>query len=172
MTTSKASQDDYFKRIWVTSVPQKVIMHAWRLGHDRLPTLYNLYKIGIFIANVSMCSCCQQQVETATHLFFECLYYSKIWSARFNWFGFSTTMHIFVIISLNNLLDCQTAIWKIETVGTVVWFAVIWAICLTRNDHIFNNIDTDLEHTKEKVKIHSWMWILAKQPNFSYPLSS
>jgi hypothetical protein len=51
---------------------------------------------------------------------------------------------------------------------TGIWFACMWIIWKERNDRIFKNAASHPYALFEKVKLHSFLWVKAKHPSFSY----
>ncbi|KAE9598418.1 hypothetical protein Lalb_Chr15g0080621 [Lupinus albus] len=45
--------------------------------------------------------------------------------------------------------------WK---VWSVVWLATIWALWLTKNDIIFNNVTTFSHKILDSAKVKAWLW--------------
>lgn len=150
---------------------EKVLLYVWKLGHNRLRSLLNLFKRGIVPGDVVACSGCQH-VETESHLFFECPCYSRIWTTCFKWIGISTVMHNNCknhYKQFSGLLNCRL---ESKKCWQVVWFAMVRAIWLARNNCIFNNKMPEMLDVLESVKVFSWSWIKVKCVNFNYPLSS
>lgn len=52
-----------------------------------------------------------------------------------------------------------------------IWFAVVWAICLTHNSLIFTATTKGEEKILETITISSWQWIRALGEIDHYPLS-
>src|ERR1044072_3691925 len=72
---------NYSRIIWTILAPSKVVIHAWRLGLNRLLTMDNLAKRGVVVDlnNFGFCYFCQQEPETVNHIFFECLFSYRVW---------------------------------------------------------------------------------------------
>ncbi|PWA93028.1 RNA-directed DNA polymerase, eukaryota, Reverse transcriptase zinc-binding domain protein [Artemisia annua] len=63
---------------WNKCLPLKINIHAWRLLLDRLPTRHNLDVRGIDLDS-TRCPVCDDNIETAHHLFVECKVAADIW---------------------------------------------------------------------------------------------
>ncbi|GKA15468.1 RNA-directed DNA polymerase, eukaryota, reverse transcriptase zinc-binding domain protein [Tanacetum coccineum] len=63
---------------WDKIIPRKVNIFMWRLSLDRLPHRLNLSLRGMDIPAIS-CSSCNANVESANHIFFECIIASDLW---------------------------------------------------------------------------------------------
>jgi len=60
-----------FKKFWKCKVVPSALVTTWRVLKNKLVTKANLEKRGITVVS-SMCSLCEVEEETSTHLFFEC----------------------------------------------------------------------------------------------------
>ena len=71
-------QDRTFEELWKLKVPTKILVFAWRLFNDRLPTKSNLHKrqVEITYRSYSLCSSVEEDVG---HLFFHCSKIIPIW---------------------------------------------------------------------------------------------
>jgi len=58
--------------IWHKDVPLKVVVFAWRLFRDRLPTKDNLLRRGVINFDSRLCVAGCDTVETSYHLFLHC----------------------------------------------------------------------------------------------------
>jgi hypothetical protein len=66
------------KIIWNTSIPPSKSMIIWRCLHLKMPTDENLSMRGCNLP--SMCSLCGNNVESAKHLFLDCIFSQNIWN--------------------------------------------------------------------------------------------
>ncbi|GJZ65651.1 RNA-directed DNA polymerase, eukaryota, reverse transcriptase zinc-binding domain protein [Tanacetum coccineum] len=69
---------------WNGCIPIKVNIFLWKLLLNKLPSRVNLDRRGIDIPSI-LCPICQEDVETANHLFFTCEMASSLWSMLANW---------------------------------------------------------------------------------------
>ncbi|GJV23602.1 RNA-directed DNA polymerase, eukaryota, reverse transcriptase zinc-binding domain protein [Tanacetum coccineum] len=69
---------------WNGCIPIKVNIFLWKLLLNKLPSRVNLDRRGIDIPSI-LCPICQEDVETANHLFFTCEMASTLWSMLANW---------------------------------------------------------------------------------------
>ncbi|GJR61398.1 RNA-directed DNA polymerase, eukaryota, reverse transcriptase zinc-binding domain protein [Tanacetum coccineum] len=69
---------------WDKIIPRKVNIFMWRLSLDRLPHRLNLSLCGMDILAIS-CSSCNANVESANHIFFECIIASDFWKLVYRW---------------------------------------------------------------------------------------
>ncbi|GJR79063.1 RNA-directed DNA polymerase, eukaryota, reverse transcriptase zinc-binding domain protein [Tanacetum coccineum] len=69
---------------WDKIIPRKVNIFMWRLSFDRLPHKLNLSLRGMDIPAIS-CSSCNANVESANHIFFECIIAFDLWKLVYRW---------------------------------------------------------------------------------------
>ncbi|KAF1896371.1 hypothetical protein Lal_00034069 [Lupinus albus] len=51
-------------------------------------------------------------------------------------------------------------LWRIKApLKGVIWLAIIWAIWLSRNDLIFNNVTPSPQQILDSAKVKLWLWI-------------
>ncbi|KAL0427899.1 UNVERIFIED_CONTAM: hypothetical protein Slati_2964700 [Sesamum latifolium] len=64
--------------IWKARVPPKVLIFAWRLCRDALPTTYNMYRRGV--ETLGCCPWCGKEQEDVYHAFLECSFARLMWA--------------------------------------------------------------------------------------------
>ncbi|KAF5761564.1 putative reverse transcriptase zinc-binding domain-containing protein [Helianthus annuus] len=69
---------------WNGWVPIKVNFVAWRLVLNRLPTAVNLVQRNINIPD-TRCKVCNEEDESASHLFVACNFAQKVWDFVVGW---------------------------------------------------------------------------------------
>ncbi|GJR02100.1 RNA-directed DNA polymerase, eukaryota [Tanacetum coccineum] len=69
---------------WGKNIPCKVNIFMWRLLLDRIPHRLNLSLRGMDIPAI-YCFLCNGNVESATHIFFECIIASEMWKLVYRW---------------------------------------------------------------------------------------
>jgi hypothetical protein len=81
------------KHIWESLAPQKVIVFAWQLLHQRLPTRVNLLKRRAFAQNSFVhCVHCREVMESEAHLFISCSFSIRVWQLIHVWLGLYTVV--------------------------------------------------------------------------------
>jgi hypothetical protein len=158
------------KFIWKSGVPSKVSAMSWQLLLGRLPTRDNLRCRGIITAEDSRCPLCNEEIETASHLFLRCRYVTGIWYAILRWLGVLSVLPPTILTSYAMLVGCGSN--KKRRKGfSVVWLAYIWAVWKARNDRIFNNVVFDASVVMNNAQRLSWHWFMnntAKSPSLLY----
>ncbi|GKC67194.1 RNA-directed DNA polymerase, eukaryota [Tanacetum coccineum] len=69
---------------WDRKLMRKVNIFIWRLALDRLPHRWNLSARGIDIPSIS-CPSCNGNVESSSHVFFDCDFAKEVWKLVRNW---------------------------------------------------------------------------------------
>ena len=76
-----ASQDErevkLWKKIWATKIPSKIQICAWRITHNFLPVLANLFKKRI--CSLTICPLCGLHEKTTIHAIRQCNFASEVW---------------------------------------------------------------------------------------------
>lgn len=74
--------------VWKSEVPFSVKVFSWRAMQDRLPTKDQILRLGLSQSeHISNCVFCGLEVETLTHLLFQCEFSRKIWLPMQTWAG-------------------------------------------------------------------------------------
>ena len=87
--------------LWNKHVPLKVVLFAWRLFRDRLPTKDNLLRRGVIPYDSRLCIAECNTVETSTHLFLHCPTFGAVWYLLLRWLGFSIALPLGVVDHFN-----------------------------------------------------------------------
>ncbi|KAF1859092.1 hypothetical protein Lal_00000918 [Lupinus albus] len=130
----------FYKR---SKSPLKVTTFAWKLFLDKIPSKVALQRRGITLsigARIS-CSFCKDTPKTSNHLFLSCHISYSVWQLVYNWLDISVTLpsspfHHFI---------CHMGMVKDKkgwSLWSVLWFAIMWTIWLSRNELIFNNVES------------------------------
>ncbi|RHN60029.1 putative RNA-directed DNA polymerase [Medicago truncatula] len=69
--------------LWHKDVPLKVVLFAWRLFRDRLPTKDNLHRRHVLGVDAQFCVSGCGFVETSNHLFLHCNIFGSVWNYIF-----------------------------------------------------------------------------------------
>ena len=77
---------DVFSVLWKTKALPKVMITAWRILWDRIPTRRNLESRGIIVSSV-LCAFCNMAEETTQHLFLDCIFVHLVWMLCCRWIG-------------------------------------------------------------------------------------
>ena len=117
-----------FSSIWHKDVPLKVVIFAWRLFRDRLPTKDNLLRRGVIPHDsrtyVAGCDC----VESSSHLFLHCTTFGSVWHLIYNWIGVLVTNPLYVPNHFHQFGFSGGLGRKRRSILQVILFATVWEI--------------------------------------------
>jgi len=117
--------------LWHKDVPLKVVLFAWRMFRDRLPTKNNLHR--------RMCVSGCGSTETSNHLFLHCNIFGSIWHFINRWSGTSAAAPFYVSDHFNQF-SFSGGISKVHcSIIQAIWFATVWEIWKERNNRLFND---------------------------------
>jgi len=109
--------------LWNKHVPLKVVLFAWRLFYDRLPTKNNLIRRGVITYKARLCTAGCGSDETSDHVFLHGNIYGTIWHNIYRWLNVSTVFplsvgdHFIQFTALGGLARVRQSILQ------VLWFA-------------------------------------------------
>jgi hypothetical protein len=147
-----------FSRLWESPAPSKVVAFSWQLFYNRLPTKDNLARRGVLQQDAGRnCVWCDQDPESANHLFLHCRTAHKVWYEIFKWLGLVVVMPP-NILSLFACVSDAARSNKVRSGFLLVWHTVLWSLWRARNDDIFNGVKKGVVDTVEDIKVLSWKW--------------
>ena len=132
---SRGTQSGVFNFLRKIKAFPNVIVTAWRVLLDRIPTRVSLSRRWVMMES-TLCAMCQLKEESCQHIFLECKYAHWVWSLCFKWIGISSiqqndlNLH-FMSFYLSNASKKQNLVWK------GVWASVIRCIWDQRNLIVF-----------------------------------
>jgi hypothetical protein len=146
------------KKLWRNDAPSKVLIFAWRLLLDRLPTRQALHRRGILAnPNDLKCAFCTHHLEEVSHLFFHCPFIKGVWEAVSNWIGKSIPSDIAGsdhFIRFGKLFQHQNK----GRLKHLIWLTTTWCIWNLRNQVIFNRASPDATTLFDDIQFYSWLW--------------
>jgi hypothetical protein len=148
------------KWMWNSCCQQKHKVFFWLLIHNRLNTRAMLQRKNFFMDNYSCVMCDQDELETRTHLFFQCPFAQMCWQyVSPTWIPPQQT-------------DIQSFITSLKLSLNVPFFMelimlISWAIWTTRNAFIFKSTPPNLYRCRRKFKEEVSL-LLYKTPRKSY----
>jgi len=114
--------------LWNKDYPLKVVLFAWRLFRDRLPSKNNLFRRGVISNDALLCATGCGIEETSEHLFLHCNIFGSIWHHIFKWLNVSLVIpstvgdHFIQFTALGGIAKARQSILQ------VIWFATTWEI--------------------------------------------
>jgi len=123
--------------IWHKDVPLKVVLFAWRLLRDRLPTKDNLLRRGVINHDSRTCVAGCDLVESSSHLFLHCDIFGSVWHLIYRWIGVSVTNPFYVPDHFHQFSFSTGIGNKRRSMLQVIWYATVWEIWKERNNRLF-----------------------------------
>jgi len=162
---SEQQQDGAFEELWKLKFPSKIVIFAWRLIRDRLPTRANLRRRQIEVGD-SRCLFYRAEEESAGHLFFQC---SKIIPVRWESLSWVNLSGVFPNHPRQHFLQhiygvtegMRSSRWKWW------WLALTWTIWKHRNDIIFSNGTFNANRILDDAVFLLWTWLTNLEKDFN-----
>ena len=162
-----AEQPDDASSIWHKDVPLKVVLFAWRLIRDRLPTKDNLLRRGVIHFDSRLCGAGCGTNETSYHLFLHCNFLGTVWHSLYRWIGISVANPFSVSDHFHQFGFCGGIARRRRSILQVIWFATVWKIWKERNNRLFNGKECPVFQVVDRIKSISYMWLKAKYVTLS-----
>ena len=145
------------KMLWQKNVPLKVVVFAWCLFQNRLPTKYNLVWRSVLNTDSCLCATGCGSTETVNHLILHCSYFDTVWNCILRWIGLSTAAPLYVSDHFTQL--CFGGGPQVRfTILIAIWFATVWEIWKERNNRILNAKECSITRIVDKIKSLSFSW--------------
>jgi len=148
--------------LWHKDVPLKVVLFAWRLLRDRLPTKENLYHRGVLDRDSILCAAGCDLVESSQHLFLHCNIFGSVWHLIYRWLGISAVVPSQVSAHFTQFSVSGGVGNKRRSITQVIWFATVWEIWKERNNRLFNDKQGTVTQVVDRIKSLTFRWLKAK----------
>jgi hypothetical protein len=151
--------------LWHKDVPLKVVLFAWCLFHDRLPTKDNLFRRQVLDFDSQLCVGDCGKIETSSHLLLHCDFFGSVWFFVLRWLGiyyvmpYDVTSHFIQFRFLGGAAKSKSSILQ------VIWFATVWEIWKERNNRVFNDKKCSIPQVVDKIKFLTFRWLKGKHAN-------
>ena len=150
--------------LWHKDVPLKVVLFAWRLFQDRLPTKDNLHRRGVLDRDSMLCVARCGSFESSQHLFLHCNIFRAVWYFIYRWLGVSAVIPAQVTDHFNQF-SVSGGIAKTRcSIAQVIWYATVWEIWKERNNIHFNDKESSISQVVDKIKSLAFRWLREKFP--------
>jgi len=159
-----------FSSIWHKDVPLKVVVFAWRLFRDRLPTKDNLLRRGVITHDCRMCVAGCDCVESSSHLFLHCNIFGSVWHLIYSWIGVLVTNPFYVPDHFHQFGFSGGIGKKRRSILQIIWYATVWEIWKERNNRLFASIESPVLQVVDRIKSISYMWMKAKHITLPFNL--
>ncbi|KAL4575164.1 hypothetical protein LXL04_022006 [Taraxacum kok-saghyz] len=142
--------------LWQKEVPKKINILMWRITNNRIPVREEFSRMGIDVP-CTLCPFCEKEVESISHLWFECDWAVWLWTRAGLWWKTSIPRKNKLVDMIHWVEDLKKDN-KSKIIMKVTIYVVIKQIWTTRNEIIFkkfksrkacypkpNNLDTVLK---------------------------
>jgi len=141
--------------------PLKVVLFAWQLFRDRLPTKDNLHHRGVLDRDSRFCVSGCALVESSHHLFLHCNIFGSVWHFIYRWLDISAVVPAQVSDHFIQFSDSGGIVKKRRSISQVIWFATVWEIWKERNNMLFDNKECSVFQVIDKIKSLAFRWLKA-----------
>jgi len=153
---------------WHKDVPLKVVVFAWRLFRDRLPTKDNLFHRGAIDNDSRMCVAGCGFQESSQHLFLHCNVFGSVWHFIYKWIGV-VVVTPYTVPDHFNQFSYSGDVSKVRRwIIQVIWFASVWEIWKERNNRIFTDKECSVIQVVDKIKSLAFRWLKGKFPTLPF----
>lgn len=137
-TRNSSQTPEFWKKVWEPLALPKVNFFFWTLVHNKLLTGDNLEKKSI--TGPHRCVLCRNNIETAKHLFMECMFAKEVWGLILHELQISVPPFNSVADLFASWTQCYPNKIPSKSFWRKVWIAIPKFVCwpLARNDLIFN----------------------------------
>ncbi|GJU14888.1 RNA-directed DNA polymerase, eukaryota, reverse transcriptase zinc-binding domain protein [Tanacetum coccineum] len=142
---------------WYKVLPRKVNIFLWRLYLDRLPHRLNLSSRGMDIQSIS-CPMCNGNVESSSHIFFECDIASEVWRMVRNWCDIPLPS-----FSSHDQMRSWLCSWQVSKEKnhrvTVIFASLCWWLWRYRNNVTFCAHPMRKSDLFDNIRSSSYNWL-------------
>ena len=156
LISSSPSPNNIVQMKWKGWVPLKCKIFVWRAAINRIPTKWELRRRGVNLQSV-LCSLCDSEMETATHMFTGCCFATEVWSRVEAWCRLSPSI-MFDVPDIINIASAQANSKRSKYVLQGIVFTSMWVIWKERNERIFNGKRRRAIEVVESIKMTSYFW--------------
>lgn len=151
--------------LWHKNVPLKVVIFAWRLFRDRLPTKDNLFRRHVITFDAQNCAGECGEMETSSHLFLHCDFFRSVWTLILRWLGVYSVKPSDAPSHFKQFSFLGGVAKSKQNILQAIWFATVWEIWKERNNRIFNVKICSIQQVVDKIKSTTFMWLKGKYIN-------
>ncbi|KAM0018703.1 putative RNA-directed DNA polymerase [Helianthus debilis subsp. tardiflorus] len=146
-----------YKFFWVSWVPLKCNIFAWRSEFNRIPTRVELDKRGVNIGSLE-CVLCGEANESVNHLFTGCTMVHQVWHAIANWCNIPPVF-VFEVKDCLELFKYFSGDKTRKRIFQGIIIVTLWCIWTSRNDRFFNRKHIKARDIVANVKSKSFFWL-------------
>ncbi|GJY07726.1 RNA-directed DNA polymerase, eukaryota [Tanacetum coccineum] len=141
---------------WVSEVPIKINIMAWKVSLDKLPTRLNLSLRGIEIPSIT-CPICSCAGESCSHLFFSCSMARNITTKLARWWEFDCPD----LFSYDDWLEWFHTLRLFKGFKDIlegVFYVMWWVIWKYRNQTLFGSSQPRMDMLFDEIVFLSFTW--------------
>ncbi|KAM0036124.1 putative RNA-directed DNA polymerase [Helianthus debilis subsp. tardiflorus] len=142
---------------WISWVPLKCLIMAWRAEMNRLPTKVELVKRGVYIPN-TLCVWCDYHEETSMHVLADCIIAINVWERIGKWCGLEP-IYAFEFKDLLQVYKKVSGGKMKRKIVHGVMIVTMWSLWKARNDSAFNGKKVAIGDVVSSVKSLSYLWL-------------
>ena len=160
MLMQRSDFGDNFNFKWVSWVPLKCSIMAWRAEMNRLPTKMALLRRNISIAD-GICTWCNDNDETVMHILSDCIIASSVW----DWIGKWCRLDPIYAFEVKDLLEVYKSVQgckKKKNIVHGIMVVTMWSLWNARNDMVFNGTRPNVEKIVARVKSLTYLWVKSR----------
>jgi len=154
--------------LWHKDVPLKVVLFAWRLFRDRLPTKDNLFHRGVIDNDSRMCVAECGLEESSHRLFLHYNVFGSVCHFIYKWIGVVAVIPYNVSDHFNQFSYSSDVSKVRRSIIQVIWFASVWEIWKERNNKIFTDKECSVIQVVDKIKSLAFRWLKGKFPTLPF----
>ena len=139
-----------------------MVLFAWRLFRDRLPTKDNLFRRGVLDQNSLECVAGCGTVELSDHLLLYCNLFGFVYYLIYGWLGIYVAAPQSLIDHFTQFSYFGDASKVRQSILQVIWYATVWEIWKERNNMLFTDKTCSVIQVVDKIKSLTFMWLKAK----------
>jgi len=144
--------------LWLSEVPLKVSLFAWRLLQNQIPTKDNLVHRQVLPVNDQLCTWGCGSTEDRDHLFVLCAFYGNIWVLICGWLGFRTVSSLNLLSHMRHFYGLGGGSKFTVIALKMIWLATVYVIWKEINERIFRNNEASIHDICEHVKLTVFWW--------------
>jgi len=159
------------KSVWSNLVPYRIEFFVWLALRERIVTRDFLWRRNMLAEEDNLCPMCDERGESVHHILLHCSKARGCWDLVIQWLGTArccprTVGDLWGM--WESLVPCRGE--QMRGMWRVLFYAVVWSICLQRNNVIFQNGNHCTRHTVN-ISFSLWYrWLRSKDSTFPYSL--
>lgn len=148
----------------------KVVLFAWRLFRDRLPTKDIIFHRGVLDHNSMECVAGCGSSESSRHLLLHCNFLGSVWHFIYRWLSIYAAVPQHVSDHFIQFSFIGGPAKSRQLILQVIWFATVWKIWKGINNRLFIDKSYSVLQMVDKIKLLAFVWLKAKFASLPFSL--